>query len=83
MIALIYVDAVLFFGSNQDTIDVFIKGLEYSSTLLTVEEYVYDFFGVGVDTDNKSSKVTLAHGGLKKKVLKTVGMLDSNKEITP
>ena len=44
---------------------------------------MFDFLGVEVNTDKQSGKVTLAQGGLTKKVLKKVGMLDSNKTITP
>ena len=41
------------------------------------------FLGAEVRTDKKSEKATLTQGGLTKKVLNTVGMLDSNKKITP
>ena len=42
-----------------------------------------NFLGVEFNTDKKSGKVTLTQGGLTKKVLKRVGMLDSNKKTTP
>ena len=51
--------------------------------MLTVEEDVYDFLGVGVNTDKQSGKFTLTQGVLTKKVINTVVMLDSNKNITP
>ena len=50
---------------------------------LTVENDLYAFLGVEFNTDKKSGKVTLTQGGLTKKVLKRVGMLDSNKKTTP
>ena len=40
------------------------------------------FLGFEVNSDKKSGKVALNQLGLTKKVLKTVGMLDSNKRIT-
>ena len=83
MIELIYVDDVLLFGTDQDNIDEVIKELEDAGISLTVEEDVYDFLGVEVKTDNQSGKVTLTGGGLTKKVLKIVGILDSNDNTTP
>ena len=83
MIELIYVVYVLFFGPDQYIIDEFIKELEDDGLLLTVEEEVYDFLGFEVKTDKKSGELTLTQGGLTKKVLKTVEMLDSNNNITP
>ena len=44
---------------------------------------MYDFLGVEVNTNKHSVKVTLTQGGLTKKVLKKLVMLDSNKKITP
>ena len=46
IIAPIYVDAVLFFGTDQYMIDAVIKELEDDSLSLTVEVYVYPFLGV-------------------------------------
>ena len=43
---------------------------------------MYDLLGVKFKTDKKSGKVTLAQGGLNKKLMKTVGILDSNKNTT-
>ena len=82
MNALIYVDDELLFVLDQDKIGEFIKELENYSLLLTVEEYVYALFGVEVETVKQSGKVTLNQGGLNKKLLKIVGMLYSNTEIT-
>ena len=62
MIEIIYVDDVLFFGTNQDKIDEFIKELENSGILLNIEEDLYAFLGVEVKTDNQSGKVTLTQG---------------------
>ena len=53
MIELIYDDGVLFFGTNQDNIDEFIKELEYDGLSLTIKEDVYDFLVVEVKTDKK------------------------------
>ena len=83
MIALIYVDDVLLFGPDQYNIDEVIKELEGAGISLNVEEEVYAFLVVEVETDNQSGKVTLTQRGLTKKVLNIVGMLDSNKNITP
>ena len=83
MIELIYVVYLLFFGPDQYVIDEFIKELQDAGLSLTVEEEVYYFLGVEVKTDKKSGELTLTQGGLTKKVLKTVGMLDSYNNITP
>ena len=83
MISLIYVDYVLLFGPDQYKIGEFFKDLEDSGLQLTVEEDVYALLEVEVRTDNNSGKVTLNCGGLIKKVLKLVVMLDGNKKITP
>ena len=64
MNALIYVDDELLFVLDQDKIGEFIKELENYSLLLTVEEDMYYFLGVGVRTNNKSGKVTLTQGYL-------------------
>ena len=82
-IALIYVDDVLFFSPEQDKIYELINKIEDAGILLTVEQDVYDFLGVEVNTDKQSGKVALTQWGLTKKVLNTVGILDSNKKITP
>ena len=50
---------------------------------MTVEDDVYDFLVVEVNTDKQSGKVTLTQLGLTKKVLKIVGMLDSNNTTPP
>ena len=81
--ALIYIDDVLFFGPEQDKIDEFIKKLEDYGILLNVEGDVCAFLGVVDNTNKQSGKVTLTQGGLNKKVLKKVGILDSNKKINP
>ena len=52
MIALIYVDGVLFFVPDQDNIDEFMEELEGAGLSLTVEDDLYDFLGVVVKTDN-------------------------------
>ena len=83
IIALIYVNFVLFFGLDQYNIDEVIKKLEYAGILLNVEEYMYDLLGVDVKNDNKSGKVTLTQEGLTNKMLITVGMLYVNKKTNP
>ena len=52
MIALIYVDFLLLFGTNQDKIYEAIKELEDSGVSLTVEKDVYNFLVFEVKTDN-------------------------------
>ena len=59
MIVIMYVDGVLFFGTDQDRIDEVIKELEDAGILLNVEKDVYNLLGVEVKTNNKSGKVTL------------------------
>ena len=44
---------------------------------------MYDFLVVEVKTGNQSGKFTLAHGGLTKKLMNTVVILDINNNITP
>ena len=82
-IALIYVDDVLLFDNEQDKIDEVIKETEDAGLSLIVEDDVYTLLGAEVKTDKQSCKVTLTQGGLTKKLPKTVGMLYSNKKITP
>ena len=79
----IYFDSVIFFGTDQDKIDEVIKELEDSGFMLTFKDGLYTFLGFEVNTDKQSVKVALTQGGLNKKVLITVGMLDSNKNVTP
>ena len=59
IISLIYVDTVLLFGTDQDTIGKFIKELQYCVIQLTVEQDVYGLLGVEVNTDNHSGKFTM------------------------
>ena len=59
IIALIYVDAVLLFGTDQDTIGEVIKELQDSGIQSTVEEDVYGLLGDEVNTDKLSGKVTM------------------------
>ena len=56
MIALIYVDDAILFGSDQDNIDVSIKQLQYYGLSLTVKEDLYDLLGVEDKTDNQSGR---------------------------
>ena len=51
MIVIMYVDGVLFFGTDQDRIDEVIKELEDSGILLNVEKDVYNLLGVEVKTN--------------------------------
>ena len=81
IIALIYVDDVLFFGTEQDQIDEVIKELDDAGLQVTVEDYVYDLLEFEVKTDKQPGKVALTQGGFTNKVLRKVGMLDSNKKI--
>ena len=83
MIALIYVDDKIFFGTDQYNIDEVIKKLEDDGISLTVEEDVYGFLEVEGHNHKHSGKVTLAQLGLTKKVLKIMVILDSNKKTTP
>ena len=83
IIALIYNDDVLLFGPDQYNIDEVIRELEDSGISLNVEEYVYDFLGVEVNTYNNSGKVTPTQGVLTNKLPKAVRMLDINKKINP
>ena len=83
IILLIYVDNMVFFGTDQDKIDEVIKEVEDYGISLTVEEGVYDFLGFEVYTDKQPGKVTLTQVGLTNTVLKIVVMLDSNNKTTP
>ena len=83
MIALIYVDDALLFLPDQDNIYEIIKELEDTGILLDFEQDQYALLGVEVNTGKQSSKVTMTQGDLTKKFMKTLVMLDSNKNITP
>ena len=80
--ALICVGYALLFGPDQDNIDEVIRELKDYGILLTVEEDVHAFLCVEVKTDINSGKVTLTQGGLTKKLMNTLGMLDGNNNIT-
>ena len=83
IIELIYVDDLLFFGTDQDNIDKVIKELEDAGLQLNVEGDVYAFLAVEVNTEKHSVKVALTQVGLTNKVSKAAEMLDSNKMVTP
>ena len=83
MIALIYVDDVILSGPDQYKFDEVIAEIEDTGISLTVQEDVQDFLRVEVKTDKNSGKVTLTKGGLKRKLIKTVGMLNINNNTTP
>ena len=82
-IALIYVDDIILFVPDQDNNDDAIKELEDDGISLNVEYTVYALLGVEVNTDKKSGNITLTQGGLTKKGMKTVGVLDRYKNTSP
>ena len=54
IVALIYVDDVILFGTNQDNINEVIKELYDDGIFLTVDDNVYTLLGVGVKTYNRA-----------------------------
>ena len=90
MVALSYVDDVLWFGPDLDEIDKVIQELKNAGMPLTIEQdEAYAFLGVDIVP---MSKVTfessdegyyMSQTGLIDKVLKAVGMTDSRQKRTP
>jgi Reverse transcriptase (RNA-dependent DNA polymerase) len=90
MIALSYVDDVLFFGPDLQEIDKVIQELQDAGMPLTIEQDdAYAFLGVDIAPMSQISFEASNEGfymsqtGLTDKVLKTVGMTDSKQKRTP
>ena len=83
MMEIIYVDDILFFGTEIDMIYEVINIIEDYFLSLMVGADVYNLLVFEVKTDKQSCKVTLTQGGFNKKFLKTVEMLENNNKATP
>lgn len=82
LIALTYVDDVLFFGKSAPMIESKIKALQERGFKLTVEDDVYAFLGVEVH-HLPNGELELKQSGLIDKVLTTCGMTNCNTKETP
>jgi hypothetical protein len=82
MIAVTYVDDVLFFGKNEEAIDAKISAIAARGFKLTVEDDVHTFLGVAVKR-HANGDIEMKQPGLIAKVLKTCAMTDCNTKATP
>ena len=82
VIALTYVDDVLFFSKTDSNIDGKIKVLQDKGYKMTVEDDVYAFLGVEIHRQEDGS-IEMKHQGLIDKVLLTCGMKNCNTKATP
>ena len=83
MIALVYVDDVVFFGTDIQKIDEVIQKFQDDRYPLTKEDNLFHFLGIDIKQDSETKKVTLTQFGLIEKVLAYVGMSDCNKKAVP
>ena len=82
VIALTYVDDVLFFSKSSEKIDSKIKALQAKNFKLTVEDNVYSFLGVEMSR-LPNGEIEMKQQGLIKKLLETCKMKDCNTKATP
>ena len=83
MMAMVYVEDVVFFGKDLSKIDKTIEGFKSNGYALTKEENLFHFLGVDITQNEKTGKVTLKQLGLINKILKYVDMEDCNTKETP
>jgi hypothetical protein len=81
-IILVYVDDCLFFGPDERKIEAFIKELQDDGMSLTKEDDAFHFLGVEVLTHD-DGRVELLQKGLIQKILKLLGMENTNPKKTP
>jgi Reverse transcriptase (RNA-dependent DNA polymerase) len=82
VIAVTYVDDVLFFGKDPNLIDSKIKAIEKNGLELTIEDDIYAFLGVEV-TRKPGGEIEMTQKGLIEKILKTCDMMECNPKKTP
>jgi hypothetical protein len=84
MVALCYVDDILFFGKDTERLAKFVTQLKDRGMELTDEtEDVYSFLGISVAPNSQTGEVVLTQTGLIKKLLKYCKMEDCNAKATP
>ena len=82
MVALIYVDDVVFFGPDQDKIDKLINSMrDIDKFNINVEDDFFHFLGVDISKDDDT--FTLKQTGLIEKILRTVKIEECNGKETP
>jgi Reverse transcriptase (RNA-dependent DNA polymerase) len=82
VMAVTYVDDVLFFGTDPNLIDSKIASIKSNGLELTIEDDIYAFLGVEV-TRKPEGEIEMTQKGLIEKILKTCNMMDSNPKKTP
>ena len=82
LVALVYVDDVLFFGMLDAIIDEMIATLKRDFDL-KVEEDVFAFLGIEIIKDKKGNAISLRQSGLIDPIIKATGMENSNAVKTP
>jgi hypothetical protein len=83
MVALVYVDDVVFFGPDQGKIDKLIKDMSDDGFNINVEEDFFHFLGVDIKKDKNKKTFTLIQTGLIDKVIHALNMKDCNGKQTP
>ena len=82
LIALMYVDNLLFFGTTDAIIDEMIANLKRDFDL-KVEEDVFAFLGIEIVRDKKGNAISLRQRGLIDKIIQATGIENANKVKTP
>ena len=73
LVALVYVDDVLFFGTSDAIIDEMIATLKRDFDL-KVEEDVFAFLGIEIIKDKKGNAISLRQSGLVDRIIRATGM---------
>lgn len=82
LVALVYVDDVLFFGTSDAIIDEMIATLKRDFDL-KVEEDVFAFLGIEIIKDKKGNAISLRQSGLVDRIIRATGMENANAVKTP
>jgi len=81
MILLVYVDDILMFGSDLNSLNEALDGFKAENLSFTEEKDVFSFLGVEIKREGE--EISLLQKGLISKVIRTVGLEDANPKHTP
>ena len=82
VICLVYVDDCLFFSPSQKDIDLAIERIKAAGMDLSKEDNAAGFLGVNIEK-NPDGTVTLQQPGLIERIIKALGVDESNPKLTP
>jgi histone deacetylase 1/2 len=83
MIALVYVDDVLWFARDGTKIDAMLAKIRQAGLDLTVEGNVQAFLGIDFTRNDQDGTIKLTQRGLIERTIKAIGLDDCNPESTP